>query len=119
MGFQRFLKKATGNDDAVYWPPNLGTDGYGQYTNSTPTGIKCRWEDLVVDFVDREGKIEQSKAVIYLYGVDIKFGGILWHGKLSDANANPFKNDGALEIRQLKDQGTFKNEARLTTVYLA
>lgn len=124
MSFKRFLKSVTGKDDAVYWPPIPGPqDNYGQYTNASPKGFKCRWEDRIIDFVDREGKIIQTKAVIYVYQIwqnlNLQFGGIVWHGKLAAASFDYRDTPGALEIRGLNSDYDLENTVTLTRVYLS
>lgn len=120
MSMKSFLKRATGFDYAVYWPPITGpVDNYGQYLPDSAIEVKCRWEDSTVDFVDREGKVSVSKSKVFLT-VPMAFGGILWHGRYVDLvdATNPMNNPGALEIRQIMSTPSFNNTATLVTVYL-
>ena len=105
----------TGYDVATYWAPGaIQNDGTKALLD--PVEIKVRWEDVKIDFVDREGKVVTSKARIFTLE-ETEFGGILWHGSLVDAtNIDPLENDGAREIRQITKQYNLKNEVVLYTI---
>lgn len=117
MTFKKWLKRATGFDRAVYWPP--GSFGnYGKVISGDPIEIKCAWTDTRSDFVDREGVVRTTYSKIAtLYPVE--FGGILWHGKIDDVVdlINPLNNTGATEIRKISKNPNFKNTVVLYTVY--
>lgn len=120
---KQFLKRATGFDYAVYWPPaqvtpGVGaTDNYGKYITGDPVEIKCRWEDIQTDFVDREGVVRVCTHKVFTVAT-LEFGGVLWHGRLVDANQEPLSNLGALTILQLTTLPSFKNDAKLTIAIL-
>lgn len=124
MSMKSFLKRATGFDRAVYWPPLTSggvrqVDNFGQFKSGAAVEVQCRWEDVQEDFIDREGKVELSKAKVFLI-VPVEFGGILWHGRLANVTdaVVPLNNVGALEIRQILATPSFHNTAMLTTVIL-
>lgn len=47
----------------TYWSPET-LDRYGKPTWSPPTVIKCRWEDSIEKFVNNEGEIDVSRAMV-------------------------------------------------------
>jgi hypothetical protein len=54
---------------AIYWPKATETpsfDAFGNPSTDGPTPIKCRWEDVCVEFIGPDGTREQSKAVVYV-----------------------------------------------------
>ena len=103
---------------AVYWAKS-GTDDYGQPIKVTPVEIKCRWEDIVEEFIDPDDNPQMSKSVVYVdRTVDI--GGVLMLGTLTSGvdQANPKENDGAWEIKQFNSLPDLKAKEFLLTAYL-
>ncbi len=113
MSIKSLIRRATSRDDCVYWPP-VGTTDFGRGTIGRPIALKCRWEDKQIEFLDEEGKVLVSKAVVTI-DTQLEFGGILWHGKERDliSRTNPSANPGALEIRGMSKTPDFKNTAVL------
>jgi hypothetical protein len=92
----------------VYWAPGnvdsggLAYDNYGQPVYSSPVEKNCRWENVAVTYVGRQGTEEVSKAVVFID--DVVVGGLLLLGDLSSALdlTNPRNNADAWEIRQVE-----------------
>ena len=98
---ERMLKQK-----AVYWAlgsaesAGLDFDDQGSPIYATPVEIKCRWEERSDEFIDRNGALVSSRAVVFV-DRDLKVGGVLMPGTL-DTGLNwdePKKNDGAWEIQ--------------------
>lgn len=83
---------------AVYWPP-AGYDKYGAREIGTPVEIRCRKEDVLLQFTDIRGELKISNSVFYV-SQDVALGGYLWLGALADAPSNPKTHQGAYEIKQ-------------------
>lgn len=86
---------------AVYWEP-LGAGADGQQTYGPPIEIKVRWTEMTTEFItDQHGGQRLSNALV-MVDRDVKITGILWLGKFKDLlfPDDPYRNEGALEIRQ-------------------
>lgn len=84
--------------DAVYWPP-ASRDKYGRPGVGTPVAIRCRKEDINLQFTDLRGELRVSNAMFYV-SRDVELGGYLWLGELADAPSDPREHQGAYEIKQ-------------------
>jgi hypothetical protein len=110
-------------DWAVYWAPEKGSVS-GQYVFEVPVEVKCHWEEMGVEFLDREGNRQLSRALVYVADPKLRLG-VMWKGRLKDAeattklaNSDPFLNEDAYEIRQVKNLPSTRSDARLVTLYL-
>jgi hypothetical protein len=120
--------------DCVYWAPS-GFDDFGQPIYAPPVHLKCRWEDDSQAFMNREGVMELSKAVVYVAAVsdteEVEEEGILWLAitptKLNNApppldqinpSLKPFDNVGAAEVRRFAKLPDLKARRFLRTAYL-
>lgn len=119
MSIKSFLRKIVKYDTLVYWPPTTVDDSGIMQVSTTPQQIDCRWDDKQVDYLDKKGATQVSSAVI-MTEVPLSFGGIVWHGKLTNVTsvANATANLGAREIRGTKNIGDLKNKVRVYTTYL-
>lgn len=71
---------------ATYWS-FLKEDGYGGRTFNAPMTVDCRWEEVQEQFLNRNGEVDLSKAIIYLSPVDgntYKIGDYLLLGTSAD-----------------------------------
>lgn len=77
--------------DAVYWG-NPQNDGYSDFIYDAPVAIKCRWEDKVQFFQDRQGNEQSSRSIVYVLQ-ELDEEGWLYLGLLTDLTtaekANP------------------------------
>lgn len=109
----------------VYWPlksnesGEVAYDNYGQPQHTSPIEIKCRWEDVAVEFIDTKGTTQISKAMVYVES-DVELGGMLFRGELTDVTDqdNPRENNGAWEIKRFDKLPNFKETEYLRTAYL-
>ncbi len=99
------------NQIAVYWAPGSGGDE-GQATFAEPIEIRCRWEQVTEQFLEkRTGNPETSRSKVYA-DQDLEELGVLWLppdqedtsdgaglSQLTD-ESQPFANAGAFEIRR-------------------
>lgn len=103
----------------VYFPPAVvGRDGRKAY--GTAVELKARWENQESSVRNpTTGETWQSKAMVYLDTV-VEELGVLWHGRLADkANgSDPFKNDGASQIRMVESIPSRKQSQTLYVAYL-
>lgn len=85
---------------AVYWPPTSSTDNHGKPVNRPAVEIKCRWEDVVTEYVDADGKKQISNSTVYV-DRDLELEGILVLGQLKKLKSatDPFLNPGACAIK--------------------
>jgi hypothetical protein len=109
----------------VYWPPGgsesggVDFDDYGQPSYGSPVELDCRWEDVSVEFLDSQGTLQTSHAVV-MVGSDVAVGGVLFNGNLagvSDLTA-PKNNDGAWEIKRFDKTPNFRYTEYLREAYL-
>jgi hypothetical protein len=104
--------------DAVYWAPG-SNDRFGNPTNSQPVQIKCRWETIITQIVNSEGREVLSHSLVYV-DRDVVVGGILWLGTLEQltSQSEPFKNQGAAEIIRFDKTPNIRNTETLREAYL-
>lgn len=115
----RLIKKMC-KQDAIYWPPDVVSDDYGQRTSVAPIDLKVRWEDTIQQMVDEKGTAFQSKAEVYVLQ-DVKLSGIMCQGKTTDAGIDlrvPMNNDGAYEIKKIDKIPTLSAKQFVRIVYL-
>jgi len=103
---------------AVYWPL-LGADAEGSPLYEGPQEIDCRWEDMAVEFLDREGTKQVSQSVVYV-DRDTPIGGLLMLGTLDSVLdvVTPRNNTGVFEIRQFSKIPKLNLKETLLTAYL-
>jgi hypothetical protein len=102
----------------IYWAFDIH-DVHGQPTYKNPVEAECRWEDVVVEYVDTMGNRNLSQSVVYV-DRDMELGGVLLLGELSSSvdEDNPLENEGAHEIRQFAKLPNLRNTETLRMVYL-
>lgn len=96
----RFLKKMTAKDKAVYWGnPTVAGDGSNTY--DAPVEIDCLWkgkQDLMFSIGEKE---VVGRALVYVT-CDVDEQGMLYHGRLKDLTdaqkSDPRKVKDAYEI---------------------
>jgi len=120
MGIITKMLKGT----CVYWAlqsaesGGIDYDDYGQPQHTDPVEIRCRWEDIAVEYIDPKGTKQLSKSRIYVES-DVDVGGMLFNGLLSEVTESlPRSQNGAWEIRQFEKLPTLKYTKYLRTVYL-
>ena len=103
---------------AVYWSV-ASTDQFGGKVYNDPVEIKCRWEDISVEYLDSQGETKLSNAVVYM-DRDILVGGVLMLGTLGDITdeENVKENSGAWEIKRFDKLPDRKAKNFLRTAYL-
>jgi hypothetical protein len=87
------------NQKAVYWA-HVGDNESGEPEFDEPIEIRCRWDDLHEEFLDRNGATVISRARV-MVDRDTPERGRLWLGVLEDleSESDPEANYGAYEIR--------------------
>lgn len=106
------------NQIAVWWKVK-GKDLYGQSSYESPVEIKCRWDDVMEEFVDTGGNRQMSKAKVFP-DREISVGDVLWLGRqtlLDDLNV-PENNYGYSEVRMTKFIHNFDQDQVLYIVVL-
>jgi hypothetical protein len=103
---------------AVWWAV-ASIDSHGKEVYASPVQIKCRWEDVSVQFLDAQGEIQMSNAVVYTDRIT-PTKGVLMEGKLADITdpVNIKENEGAWEIRRFDKLPTLNNKEVLMTAHL-
>jgi hypothetical protein len=109
----------------VYWPPGSEETGgrdfddYGRPVYATAIEIRCRWEDVVEEFIKPDGTQDTSRSKVYV-DRDVRVGGVLWLGNLAGVSdlVNPKQNDGAWEIKRFDKLPTLKAAQFLRTAFL-
>jgi hypothetical protein len=93
---------------AVWWE-KTGETGSGQPIYAQPVEVKCRWDDVQVEFIDLAGNNTVSNSRV---AVDrrMKPGDVLWEGKLEDlvSQTDPLSNENAAPIRGFNRVPNFK-----------
>jgi len=115
----RYMKQT-----CVYWAPGNADSGglahnmYGQPVYADGVELDCRWENVAVQFVTVKGVEESSRAVVFVDGTVV--GGLLMLGDLDSTLdvADPRKNDGAWEIKQIESIPNRRNTVTYNWAYL-
>ena len=104
--------------DAIYWPYS-STDEFGVKVVGAYVEIKCRWEDKNEEFLDANGEIQMSNAVVYV-DRDTPIGGILMLGTKDDItdDTDIKENNGAWEIKRFDNLPNLKVTEFLKIAYL-
>lgn len=112
------LIKRMRKQKAVYWAPT-GTGEDGQPVYRQPVEIKCRWEDVIVQFKDYKGRETSSRARVYVDRL-LACGGVLWQGTVAGltSQSEPFNNPHAYEILSFGTIPNLRNSENLYTVFL-
>ena len=103
---------------AVYWAP-LGLDAYGRPGLALPVQLSCRWDDVMEEYLDKDGNTQISNAIVYPEIAPL-LGGVLWKGLLSQLTdtVNPFNNLGAWVINKVQQIPNFRNTEVLNMVHV-
>lgn len=113
LSIQRLLETM----DAVYWAPGPN-DRFGTRTYPTPgIQIKVRWIDKNEQFIDFEGVVQTSTAVVFV-DRDLELGGFLFLGVLADAPPDPKRSRKAIEIRSFQSTPDFRAIRFIRKVFL-
>ena len=104
--------------DAIYWAPS-GVDSRGQPTWALPKEIRVRWEDVTQEFIDDDGDVQMSRALIYV-SEDVEVAGVLFLGQLLNTidQTDPKANAGAWEIRRYEKLPKLNGREFLRTVFV-
>lgn len=105
---------------AVYWQrSSQGPDMQGQPRHELPVQIKCRWDDVMKEFVMADGSRQVSQAEV-LPDRAMQPGDYLMRGVLPDVTnaASPKQNKGALVVRAVATTPNLRNTENLYTAYL-
>ena len=105
---------------AVWWAqiPGSSPDAYGNPKLSPPVEIACRWEEIVKEFIGKDGTPQISSAVVYPDRV-LTIGDVLWLGTLASvpypgqARTNPAWK----EVKGFSSTPNFKATQMLYTAY--
>ncbi len=103
---------------AVWWAVD-SIDKFGQEVYAAPIQIMCRWEDVSKQFLDANGEIQMSQAVVYT-DRDTPPKGVLMLGLIASITdpTNIKENVGAWEIMRFDKLPTLNNKEALRTAYL-
>lgn len=103
---------------AVYWSSQK-FDDFGQPIPLEPVEIKCRWEDVQVEYLTKDGTKQVSNSVVYV-DRDVELDGFLWLGELSELTSQtvPEQNEGAHRIKQVNKIPNLKAKEFLITAIL-
>lgn len=102
---------------AVYWAPGA-FDNYGRPLALPPIQIACRWDDANEQYLDKNGNMQMSQAIVYP-DRQLAFGGILWKGLITGiVSGSPFNNPYAWEIAKLQAIPNFRNTEILYIVHI-
>lgn len=104
--------------DAIWWKRGSSPDRFGQYSFDPPVGIKCRWEDGVGVFVQKESEKQSPQSTVYV-DRDMSVGDRLQLGTLdSETPSDPMDSTTAYEIQRFDILPNLKNTEKLRTAYL-
>jgi hypothetical protein len=107
---------------AVYWAVNSDSAAYDKWGDPIPVDpveVKCRWVDVVEEFIDINGVKLMSHSKVYV-DRDVDISGFLFLGTIADLDsaADPQSNDNAWEIMRFDKLPTLKADKFLRTTYL-
>lgn len=103
------------HQDLTYWAPGA-KDRYGKTTFAAPVVKKCRWEDRIETFQDKQGEESTSKSRVMLVDTDIDVDGYVYLGV--SVATDPLKLAGAFEIQAISKTPDLRNIRNLTTLTL-
>lgn len=108
----------------VYWGVDYSSAAYDEFGQSIllpAVQLKCRWQDVIEEFVDAKGAPRISNSKIFT-GIDIVPGGYLKLCSLSDlssaGNSDPRVEDAAWEVKRFDKMPTLKGNKFLRTSYV-
>jgi hypothetical protein len=107
------------NQTAVYWEFD-GFDDYGKPQYKSPVEVSCRWDDVVVEYINPNGERDVSKSMVII-NQDVILKSVLLLGTIEDEvtdEENPFNNDNAWEIKQVMRTPDIDAEDTLITAVL-
>lgn len=103
---------------AIYWQRDAVPDKYGRYSFASPVEIDCRWDDTSQEFLDPQGEVQLSRAVVYVDRV-MSPGDRLMRGAIeSDTPADPLTIRTAFEVRRFDQNPNLKATESLLTAFL-
>lgn len=88
---------------AVWWQRVETPNKYGEFTFNPPVEVRCRWEDVAVEFVDPKSEKQISRSLVYVDRV-MTPGDRLKLGELSET-------DWILETGFWSDSGIWVDDA--------
>lgn len=102
---------------AVWWK-RLSADRFGNFTWADPIEIDCRWDDTTEEFLNPQGVIETSRAVVYVDRL-MSVGDRLKRGEMdSETPDNPLSIQDAFAIRRFDQNPNFRATENLLTAFL-
>jgi len=102
---------------AVLWRKG-SLNRFGRTSFEAPIEISCRWEDIVVEFLDMQGEKVLSKSVVYVDRI-LALGDRLKRGEIeSDTPTNPLDVEDTFEVRRFEQLPNLKASETLLTAYL-
>ena len=103
---------------AVYWK-FISTNSYGGAILDTPIEIKCRWQDVSIEFIAPGGDTRISRSVVFPDRI-LVIGSYLWLGKLTEGLLieEPLKDKTVFPIIQFQDIPDFKEKKHLLKAML-
>lgn len=117
------LIKKMRKEYALYWQVK-NNDSFGKPFYLDPVIIQCRWEDVSVQFVNKNGEVSYSKSTIYV-DRDMKTSDyLLYLGKTAPSTIedkykkSPLEIEGANEINGFNKLPTLKAKEWLLTAFL-
>lgn len=102
--------------DGVYWAPTA-PDSFGKAGFASPVKIKCRWEDAKAEGISIAGSDQIYSAKVFV-NRDVETGGVIWLGKLADADSTPLANAGAATVARFRKIPTLQATAYQRVAYL-
>lgn len=87
MSIEKFIRSVC-VQTAVYWG-NPRNDGMGGMVYDPPREIPVRWDDKQKVVLDKNAKEVVSNSTV-LVTQDLDLEGLLWLGRISDLEINPF-----------------------------
>lgn len=113
MSFMTRVRK----QKAVWWARST-KDRFGKYSFAEPVEVSCRWDDTAQEFLDYQGELQASRALVYPDRVMVP-GDRLMLGELeSDTPVDPMSIRTAYEIRRFDQNPNFRATETWYTAYL-
>jgi len=107
------LIKRMRRQKAVLWVRSESPNDFGKFSFDSPIEIKCRWDDKIGQFKNKEGQTFSSLAVVYV-DRDVKIGDKLKKGTLdSQTQSDPTKDQNAYEVKAVENIPNLRNTETL------